>query len=102
MIQKSDDECFAPVQAYAPLIQLHIYSGEWSEDTEGGEIYDVIFKDISVYTESEERFPKINIEGMNKNHLCQNITLENITHNRRKICDLSVNKNEFTKNITVK
>lgn len=102
MIQKSDDLCFSPVYAYAPLIQLHIYSGEWSEDTEGGEIYDVIFKDISVYTESEERFPKINIEGMNKNHLCQNITLENITHNGRKICDLSVNKNEFTKNITVK
>ena len=96
--QETDDFEFKPVKSCPAIIEIFLYCGVWSNDELYGKISDVTFKDVSVFSDSEIFPSYISLKGYDEEHSIKNVTLQNITHNKKELKtaeELNITANEF-------
>ena len=109
MIQKSDDEVYEykPGTHQPYLIDLHIRERElFGRDNQKGKIGNISYNGIYVYIDEEVLdLLKIRLCGYSKEHCVDNISLENIYINGKKLEDLkelNPEMGDFVYNVTLK
>ncbi|MBA4388772.1 MAG: hypothetical protein C0404_12375 [Verrucomicrobia bacterium] len=89
-----------PTERYVSLlIVLEIISCMWSKDSIRGRIDDIHFKNIDVHAWAT---PHSALRGFDSEHLVQNVTVENLRINGRRITDMATGgftQNEFVHNV---
>jgi hypothetical protein len=98
----SSDLNFAPETIGLEIAYSSAYSSIKTEKGKRGKIRNFTFNNICLYGRQQ---PFLFFQGFDKEHLCENITIQNFYHNGKKLDDLSNFKlevNKFQKNITIK
>ena len=81
---------------------LWINAAVWTSDAERGRIENVVFKDITVNNSGYPLHKEIEFLGFDAEHGINNVLIENVVINGRKVTLNDVKKNEFVHNVTVK
>ncbi len=106
LYQHSDEEEFVWQRHTATLFATSINGPDiWSSDGIAGTTTDVTVRNIQVFTEDDIDFPGMKIEGKDAEHLCKNITIEDIYFNGKKLTtaeELNLKTNEFVENVVIK
>ena len=84
VFQSSDDMEFVPRKHTPTLIDMFLNCGTWSVDRLFGKISDIVFRDIFITTDHDFT-PTINIKGYSKEHDIQNVTIENVFYNGKRL-----------------
>ena len=101
-LQLSDDEVFAPPADWKNyLIRGWIYCNRWTKDGILGNVHDVTYRNIAVYTDDPAIRPLISFKSADENHRFDRITIENVTLNGRPY-DLEPVGNEYNGTIVYK
>lgn len=75
---------------YAMLLCAEIScNGLWSDDLIPGEISNIVFEDIFLYTDIPDVMPHSSFSGYDGQHKAQNITVRNLVRNGRRITDIA-------------
>ena len=100
--QHSDDAVYLPEDkpACPEFIKGWMYRNMWSTDGIFGNVYDVTYRNIDVYTDDGMAEPGAFFNGADESHTFNRITLENIRVNGQKK-DIGVGRNEFTGEIRI-
>lgn len=76
----------------------------WSKDKTRGKTHDITLRDIFVTTDVGQPYPKIRLSGLDELHNTENITIENLYINGKKITnpDNVLIKGDFVNNVNIK
>ena len=89
LYQHSDEEEFVWQRHTAVLFGCDISGPNvWSSDGIIGTTTDVTVRNIQVFTEDDMEFPKMKVEGRDKDHPCKNVTIEDIYFHKILIGDV--------------
>lgn len=105
LYQHNDDEEFVWQRNIATLFSCDISGPNlWSNDGIGGTITGVTVRNIQVFTEDDMEFPQMRALGLDSEHLCKNVTIEDVYLNGKKLSakELNVQTNEFVENLIVR
>ena len=102
VFQHTDDTKYAPPDEYhvSPVITGWMYCNKWTNDGIYGNIYDITYRDIRVFTDEGMPEPKIVFRSVDDEHKFDRITIERFSVNgepRRPVPEIS----EFTLDIRV-
>ena len=88
IIQKEKDEKYpGPDNGFCPhLMVVEIKETGWNKDPVRGNVRDVVFKDIQVFT--KKQIPASEFSGYDDTHTTENVTIENLVINGKKAADL--------------
>ncbi len=106
-IQENDDQKYEPRNEILPadLMFADMYVGVWSKDMIYGHTHDIYYKNITVYMDDEVPMPFVQFKGGTPENWAENITVENLVINGKRITDLSeinYKEHEFSRNIVLK
>lgn len=103
VFQHTDDTPYAPEDKpwVCSLIRIWMYCNMWSHDGILGEVYDVTYRNISVYADEGLPCPNIAISGGDTTHRAHDITIDGVTFNGVPVKP-ALNANEHTHNIIMK
>ena len=106
-IQENDDQKYEPRNEILPanLLFADMYVGVWSKDMIYGHTHDISYKNITVYMDEEVPIPLTQFRGGTPENWAENITIENLVINGKRITDLSeinYKEHEFSRNIVLK
>ena len=103
VFQHSDDTPYAPEDKpwVCSLIKIWMYCNMWSHDCILGEVYDITYRNISVYADEGLPCPNIAISGGDRTHQAHDITIDGVTFNGVPVKP-EIYTNEHTHNIEIK
>ncbi len=106
-IQENDDQKYEPRTEFDPayLMFADMYVGVWSQDMIYGHTHDISYKNITVYMDEEVPMPLTQFRGGTPENWAENITIDNLVINGKKIRDLNETNyqpHEFSRNIVLK
>ena len=106
-IQENDGDKYEPRKEIFPadLMFADMYVGVWSKDMIYGHTHDISYKNITVYMDNEVPTPFVQFKGGTPENWAENITIENLVINGKKITDFSeinYKEHEFSRNIVLK
>ena len=103
VFQHTDDTPYAPEDKpwVCSLIRVWMYCNVWSHDGILGEVYDVTYRNISVFADEGLPCPNIHISGGDDTHRAHDITIDGVTFNGVSVKP-EVHTNEHTHNIIIK
>ena len=100
--QHSDDMVYEPRYGQQALFVHAYFGGEtyYSNDKIKGQIKNITYRNIKVYSEEGLSMPVISFEGYNQEHTVSNVTIDGVYLNGERIIDANViQTNAFTSNI---
>lgn len=103
-LQDTEDEVFEAMSRLSPLAIAELYTGLFSNDWVYGENRAITFRNIQVFTEADQPFPHILLNGVNFEHTTSGIRFEGVFHNGRRLenaMQANIHSNYFTRDITV-
>ena len=102
VFQHTDDMKYTPPAGYSvtPVITGWMYNNMWTKDGIYGNIYDITYRNIAVFTDEGMPAPKITFKSVDDNHKFDYITIENITLNGTPFTP-QLEAAEFTKSIKI-
>lgn len=91
VLQKSEDMVFVP-EHNVPMLVYAGFSGEvyYSIYHEKGQISDIRYNNIQVFTDPGADFPPIVIDGYGRKHTVRNLTFNGLWHNGKKLTDMNI------------
>lgn len=100
--QESDDMEYDPGSepAHDAFIKDWMYCGVWSDDNILGYVHDIRYSNIFIFLDEEVPMPEAVFNGGDESHPIENITVENVFVNGKKIKP-QIKENRFAKNISV-
>ncbi len=103
VLQRTDDTPYAPEDKpwVSSLIRIWMYCNVWSHDDILGEVYDVTYRNISVFADDGLPCPDIAISGGDDTHRAHDITIDGVTFNGVPVKPV-IRTNEYTHNIIIK
>lgn len=106
-IQENDDQKYEPRKEFFPadLMFADMYVGRWSKDMIYGHTHDISYKNITVYIDEEVPMPMTQFKGGTPENWAEDITIENVVVNGKRITDLSemnYKEHQYSRNITLK
>lgn len=89
-IQDNDEQLYVPREEMIPanLMFADMYVGLWSQDMRYGHTHDVSYKNITVYMDEGVPMPLTQFIGGTPDNLAEDITMENIVINGKRITNL--------------
>ena len=97
IFQSADDVKFIPQKQSATLIDMFLGCGMWSVDNLYGKISDVVFRNISIFSDCDFK-PVLRIKGNDGEHDVKNVSIANVTFNGKHLKTLDafdIKTNEF-------
>ena len=86
---------------YVPsLVEMAIFKGRNTTDSERGHIHDIRFQDVAV---TSRAVPPSRLSGYDVNHLIEKVTVEDLCINGRRLTTLAeggFKHNEFVREVT--
>ena len=107
IIQENDDHKYQQRGELIPanLMFADMYVGRWSQDMIYGHTHDIRYKNITVYMEEGVPMPLTQFIGGTPDNLAEDIIIENVIVNGKKISDLdeiNYQPYKYSRNITLK
>ncbi len=102
--QMSEEMCFEESCNPAELIRVH-FDGEiyFSNDRIKGQIEDLTYRNIKIYSDEGLDFPSVSFEGYSEEHTVRDVRIEGLYYNGKAVDDEKlILKNEFTDDIRLK
>ena len=101
--QHGDDTVYDPPEGYSvtPVITGWMYNNMWTKDGIYGNIYDITYRDIAVFTDVGMPAPKVVFKSVDDSHKFDRILIEGFTLNGEPYTPVT-EVSEFSKNITIK
>ena len=101
IFQQGDDMKYEPAPGYSvtPVILGWMYNNLWTRDGIYGNVYDVTYRDIAVYTDEGMPAPKIVLKSVDNEHKFDRIRVERFTLNGKPFRP-ETELSEFTKEFT--
>ena len=90
------------IEESVKFASLWINKAVWTTDAERGHIEDVVFRNITVNNSGYPLHREIEFLGYDADHAINNVLIENVVINGRKVTKEDVVKNDFVYNVTVK
>ena len=84
------------------FISLWINTAMWTTDTNRGHIEDVVFKDITVNNSGRPLAKEFEFLGYDADHAINNVLIENVVINGKKVVKEDIKMNDFVYNVIVK
>ncbi len=102
VLQDSDDMKYEPPEGFCvtPVIYCWMYCGRWTKNGIPGNVRDVIYRSISVFTDPGMPEPAIRLESINEKHKFDRITIDGFTLNGRPFLP-RLEVSEFTKDLRI-
>ena len=107
IIQENDEHKYKQRDELVPanLMFADMYVGMWSKDMIYGHTHDISYKNITVYMDEGVPMPLTQFIGGTPDNLAEDITIENVIVNGKKISDLdeiNYQPHKYSRNITLK
>jgi polygalacturonase len=90
------------IEESVKFASLWINNAYWTTDEQRGRIEDVVFKDITVNNSGRPLEKEIEFLGYDAEHSINNVLIENVVINGKKVVKEDVLMNDYVFNITVK
>ena len=90
------------IEESVKFASLWINTAVWTTDAERGHIEDVVFRNITVNNSGYPLHKEIEFLGYDAEHAINNVLIENVVINGRKVTLEDVVMNDFVYNVTVK
>ena len=90
------------IEESVKFASLWINSAIWTTDTRRGYIQDVVFKNITVNNSGYPLHKEIEFLGYDADHAINNVLIENVVINGRKVTKADILMNDYVYNVTVK
>ena len=90
------------IEESVKFASLWINTAVWTTDAERGQIEDVVFKDITVNNSGYPLHREIEFRGFDANHAINNVLIDNVVINGKKVTKDDVVMNDYVYNVTVK
>ncbi|MBO4422249.1 MAG: hypothetical protein J5879_02335 [Clostridia bacterium] len=103
VFQQSDGMRYEPPAGYSvtPVATGWMYNNLWTKDGIYGNVYDITYRDIAVYTDEGMPAPKVVFKSVDRDHKFDGITIENFTLNGKPFKP-EIEVSEYTENIIVR
>ena len=102
VFQHTEDMKYVPLQEYSvtPVITGWIYNNMWTRDGIYGNIYEITYRDISVFEDEGMPAPKIVFKSVDEDHKFDRITVKGFRLNGKPFTP-QLEISDLTKNITI-